>query len=141
MKKITINDEEIAITDSVEIENYLSKLENMNSAEVRIGFDERELCILINKERAFFMFLEDKDGTNYVSYDKNEAEHPAEDFLLSNGQLDEYPKNMTKPKKIIFEVAKQFWQNGERHNKINWIEGRIELITREKESLLQTAFQ
>jgi hypothetical protein len=123
MIKLIINDKDKDLKTLTEVDNAILSIANLKSAEIWLeGYNEKKLCILLNETRAFFMYL-DEEESSYMVYDESESEDDYEDFLLSNGQLDEYPKAMTVDRNNINDAIKHYYNTGQRFKDMNWIEG------------------
>ena len=119
--RITINDATRDIDSIADRNAFLSELKGLSSAEIWLeGPEGSKLCILINASRCFVMHMENEDEY-YVTFDKNEEKDQYEDFVLANGQLDEYPKNMTVKKENLNSVVTHFFESQSRAESLSWV--------------------
>ncbi|WP_299434706.1 hypothetical protein [uncultured Maribacter sp.] len=86
--------------------------------------DKSSLTVLTNKieKKVFLMFQDLEKDISYVPKISENSSELYVDFLLSNGQKDEYPANWL----VDFELAKksilEYYKNGQMWNGINWNE-------------------
>jgi hypothetical protein len=86
------------------------------------GHDEKKICVLLNESRAFVMYLPDNGGDSYSVVDKDEPEDEFEEFVLSNGQEDEYPKTMTVDKDTMIKILEHYYKTGNQYQGVQWVE-------------------
>lgn len=80
------------------------------------------ICSLINGDRGWLMYLR-YDGDAGFSTRNPEYAGPVEstvDYLLGNGQRDEYPASWTMPIHRIFEALEWFAANKTSPTEISW---------------------
>jgi len=123
MGKLTINEEDIVISNKTDLIEVLNSLEEKEKSEIWIEKDDREcLTILINKSRLFSMYLKDyEDGESITCFDETTSKESFENFYLSNGQLDEYPRCKTVDRKFLSDIFLTFYEKGVLTNQIKWI--------------------
>jgi hypothetical protein len=74
------------------------------------------------ENKAFLMF---QDLENDICYTPLNAEKSSDlyvDFLLSNGQMDEYPRNWLVDIKLVEKAISEYYKNGQMWDGINWVE-------------------
>ncbi len=121
MVKFIVNNK--SLIAQKEIDDILLDINGLKFAEIWIeGHEKGKLCVLMNNTRVFFMYLK-SDESSYLIFDENESEDYNEDFLLSNGQIDEYPKNMTVDREVANDIIRCYYLSGKRYDNINWVEG------------------
>lgn len=125
MANLTINDNQTVVSNSNELIKLLGSLDSREAFEVWIEQENKNsLCILANPSRLFCMYLENhEDGRSLVSFDKHSSKGLYENFKLSNGQLDEYPKNKTVDRKLLSDIFLTFYDKGALTDKVTWSEG------------------
>ncbi|MEM8837362.1 MAG: hypothetical protein AAGE89_04665 [Pseudomonadota bacterium] len=83
---------------------------------------EARMVALANKGSAFLMMLRFEGDTGFTS--RNQADSGPSDatmaFMLSNGQLDEYPESWVLPEGDWTEALVDFAVKGIRSDKIEW---------------------
>jgi hypothetical protein len=84
--------------------------------------DGRALCALIHSERGWLMYLPGLEDTGYSSRDPDYSGDPGAkmEFVLSNGQRDEYPVAWTLPLERIERAFRYFDETGDRAPFIEW---------------------
>jgi hypothetical protein len=84
--------------------------------------DGRALCALIHGARGWLMHLKEPGDTGYSSRDLEYTGDPDAmmDFVLSNGQRDEYPVAWTLPLEVVERALAYFRETGERAPFVSW---------------------
>lgn len=77
---------------------------------------------LINGERALLLF-EDEDDESFHAFNPGSDESRGEkvDFILSNGQRDEYPAQECLPVEEALRALIFFFEKGEKPDWIHWV--------------------
>ena len=125
MTNCIFNNKEIEINSESELSSLMkSGMENEFSEICFYEKDKTSLTVLTNKieKKAFLMFQDLEEEISYVPIISKNPSELYVDFLLSNGQMDEYPKNWL----VDFELAKksiiEYFINRQMWNGINWNE-------------------
>ncbi len=92
--KVDINDK-VEYFESIEnFKNMLKEIEHREFNEIWIsGHGQSNFSLLTNKNSAFVMYLREEGDSGFSSRSSQQDSIEYEEFMLSNGQLDEYPKN------------------------------------------------
>jgi immunity protein Imm1 of predicted polymorphic toxin system len=80
------------------------------------------MCMLRNGDRAWLMFLRDSDGDPGLS-SRNPGlakDKSSTRFLLSNGQMDEYPTSWTLPIDVACRAMEAFFSTGSYPDDVTW---------------------
>jgi hypothetical protein len=84
--------------------------------------DGRALCALINGDRGWLMWLSEPGDTGYSS--RNPAydgpEEAVIEYILTNGQRDEYPASWALPVEIVERALAHFRETGDRAPFVEW---------------------
>ncbi len=125
MIKISINDKEFEVKSESELIEYFDDSLKFKFVEIWIsGHGEATLATLINseKKKAFLMFqdLENEEYFNSVELKGNN--NLTMDFLLCNGQMDEYPVNWVVDIEKAKESVLEYYASGKMWNGIEWME-------------------
>jgi hypothetical protein len=88
----------------------------------RKGDDGPALCALINGDRGWLMYLNEPGDTGYSSRDPgyDGPDDAVIDYVLSNGQRDEYPASWALPVEIVERALAHFRETGERAPFVEW---------------------
>ena len=122
----SLNNQEFAITTVSDLRQHLESVRNQQFSEVWLtaNDDGPALAMLVNGAQAWLMYLRHQDGDPGFSSRHAEYNGPAEaplEFLLSNGQMDEYPVVWTLPLEEAFGACEYFLLNhGGRSPAIVW---------------------
>jgi len=109
-----------------DLREHLEPVRHQQFSEVWLAAnsDGPTLAMLVNGERAWLMYLRHQDGDPSFSSRNAHYSGPAEatiEFLLSNGQRDEYPVAWTLPLEEAFDACEYFLLNqGGRSPAIIW---------------------
>jgi hypothetical protein len=84
--------------------------------------DGRSLCALIHGDRGWLMYLREPGDPGYCSRDPDYDGAPDAmmDFVLSNGQRDEYPVAWTLPLDVVERALAHFRRTGSRAPFVTW---------------------
>ncbi len=105
--KILIKDKTYILNSKEDIDKIIEKLNSFNG-EIWVEYtEESKICILLNATRIYLMYL--NDDSSFVVLDKNIDDfNLTEEFILSNGQIDEYPLYQTISRKRLNEIIDMF---------------------------------
>lgn len=80
------------------------------------------LCALVHAESAWLMYLRHEGDAGFSSRSASFSGPPEQtiDFMLSNGQVDEYPASWTYPSETAFEVLVAFAREARVPDSIAW---------------------
>lgn len=123
MIKFSINNADI----NIETERYLNKKLNTIRTnkynELCIsGFGTSSLTVLINSKKAFLMYLRNEDDAGFNSMSSINDTEKTIDFLLSNGQMDQYPLHFLVNIDLAEKAILKYYKTGEMWQGIDWIE-------------------
>lgn len=124
---LTINDKKFYPADKNDLINEINNLENYKNkefAEIWLSLNKQDtpsLCILVNKERAFVMYLRYNGDVGYTSRDLTKSNTTEKiDFYLANGQLDKYPLFSTIPIQDAIKALQYFYLHQNMDPIITW---------------------
>ena len=123
MTKISFNGEDEDISSIEELDAALDRFDAQEKFELWASEDEGpSLCVLRNGVHAFLMYLRSPEDSGFVSSGKTAANGTVE-YLLSNGQLDEYPASWCIPVEQCYKALAYFFVNeGQRPEWLAWHE-------------------
>ena len=128
MKKKTkciFNNSEIDINSETELTDLIKSGEKNEFNEICVFEKEKTaLTILTNKleNKAFLMFQDLEKDISYTSFDQGKSSDQYIYFLLSNGQMDEYPTNWLIDIKLVKKTILEYYKTRKMWNGINWTE-------------------
>ncbi len=123
MIKLLVNNSTIQVKSEMELIREFEKLRNDRFCEIWIsGFGDASLTILMNQDKAFMMYLRNEDDSGFNSLDSEIETDEMMKFLLSNGQMDEYPLNFLVDKELAGKALLEYYKSGEMWNGIKWLE-------------------
>lgn len=105
--------------NKAELENQLNNGEQYKEIWLE-GPTKQSICALINGNIGWLMYLRFEGDAGLSSRNLSENSKENVEFILSNGQCDEYPKNWTYPLEILKEALFSFIDNGELPKQIEW---------------------
>ena len=122
---LTLNGQEYPVRSSEELHAYLEAVRQHDYAELWLNqVDGAALCVLVNRDKAWLMFLRDEDDAGFSS--RNPSYTGSSDatleFFLSNGQRDEYPADWCIPTEKALQAVRYLFEHGERPYWIQWHE-------------------
>jgi len=82
------------------------------------------MCALINGDQGWLMYLREPGDSGFSSRNPDYA-GPADatiDYLLSNGQRDEYPASWALPLEVVERALEHFVATGEQAPFVKWHE-------------------
>jgi hypothetical protein len=76
--------------------------------------DGQSMCALINGDRGWLMYLRENGDAGFSSRNPNYAgpENSVIEYVLSNGQRDEYPASWALPKADVLRALEFFRREG-----------------------------
>ena len=120
--KILIKDKTYILNSKEDIDKIIEKLNSFNG-EIWVEYtEESKICILLNATRIYLMYL--NDDSSFVVLDKNIDDfNLTEEFILSNGQIDEYPLYQTISRKRLNEIIDMFIKKQDKFiESFEWLE-------------------
>ena len=102
-----------------ELEKYLSNGEQYKEIWLK-GPNEQSICALINGGVGWLMYLRFEGDAGYSSRNQFETSEENIEYILSNGQRDEYPKKWAYPTEILKEALFSFIDNGTLPKQVEW---------------------
>lgn len=122
---LTLNGQEYAVASSAELASRLETVRQDNYAELWLNQADRPtLCVLVNRDKAWIMFLREEGDSGFSSRNPDYA-GPAGaklEFFLSNGQRDEYPAQWCIPTAEALQAMHYFFEHGEKSPAVYWHE-------------------
>ncbi|WP_100616449.1 hypothetical protein [Confluentibacter citreus] len=125
MTKCIFNNLEIDINSELELTDLIKSGAKNDFNEICIYEKEKTaLTILTNKikNKAFLMFQDLENEKCYTPLILENSSDLFVDFLLSNGQMDEYPSNWLVDIQLAEKAILEYYDNGQMWNGINWAE-------------------
>ncbi len=122
MTAVTINEDKLGPVGIRELENRLTGIEHSEHCEVWLDHPTGSaLCLLKSGSRAMLMLLRG-DGDSGMSSRANDVADRSDNlkFILSDGQVDEYPLAWTVPFDDAKRAAKYFWSSGKPAPHVQW---------------------
>ena len=84
------------------------------------GENGESLCALINGDIGWLMYLRFEGDAVFSSRNPNISSEEDIEFMLSNGQIDIYPKNWTYHINILREAMESFLKDGKIPHQVEW---------------------
>jgi len=83
--------------------------------------DGQRICLLLNGDRGFLMYLRHADGDCGFSTRNPYCNDDGKiDYILENGQGDEYPAKWAYPLPVLSEALQEFLQTGKIPSRVSW---------------------
>ena len=109
---LILNNQKILLTTIRELPQYFDKVRQRRFSELWIttGDNGPSLTMLINGESAWLMYLQNSNDSGFhtVNPSYNGSAEACLEFMLSNGQIDEYPLAWTLTLKDAFDACEYF---------------------------------
>lgn len=115
-----IDDEEILIDDIQELKLQINKLKGFQEILIS-GHGETTMLILLNPLFALLSFFRYEGDHGFLAIKSLEKSEVTEEFILSNGQKDEYPKNILIEREIGILAIPYYFKSGQMLPEIDWI--------------------
>ncbi len=123
---LTVNDQEYPIAGLDRLRERFDSIREREFAEVWLNkADGKALALLKNQDRAWLLFLRHQEGDSGFSSRNPDYTGPEDatlEFLLSNGQMDEYPAAWCLPLEETLRALEHFYLHGEKAPWIHWHE-------------------
>lgn len=109
--KVTIKNQIYYLSNSSDAINEITQKLKSFEGEIWIEYTEEiKLCLLLNQERIYLMYLNNEDY--WTASDESVKDNSlVEEFILENGQVDEYFLKETLPRKSLFTIIEKFVTN------------------------------
>lgn len=119
--KVHLNNKESEISSELELSDFLDEIDSAENAEAWIMSPKNQsLCLLKSGNNTFLMYLRYPEDEGFVSDSKSEI-NDTDEFILGNGQADEYPLSWCIDKEWAYKAFAYFYVNeGEQSPHINW---------------------
>lgn len=78
------------------------------------------LVVLLNPERAFVMWMSEQGSTGQHAVEPSADGQDAQEFVLSNGQVDEFSSYDTISREVALEAVAHFIQTREPSHHLKW---------------------
>lgn len=83
--------------------------------------DGQRICLLLNGDRGWLMYLRDADGDcGFSSRNPGCNEDGKIDYILENGQWDEYPARWAYTLPALSEALQEFLQTRRIPSRVSW---------------------
>lgn len=80
------------------------------------------LCCLKSGDDAMLMYLRHEGDSGFVAHNAERSESERIDFILTNGQMDSYPRSWTVPYETARWAMERFWFTKKMDDRISWID-------------------
>src|SRR5262245_21214802 len=120
--RLRIDNDELGEISIEALAARLTGLSDRARAEVWLDHDECSICLLKHDDRAMLMLLRFDGDSGLTSRASDDQDDIALDFMLSNGQRDEYPVGWTIPYGDARRALEYFWSHKDAAPFIAWSE-------------------
>lgn len=120
---LTLTGQQHAIDFASELAHHLETVSQYEFIELYLNqINGAALCVLVNRDNAFLMFLPDEGSSGFTSRnsDYSGPEDAQIEFRLGNGQRDEYPAQWCVSTQDAIEALNYFLENGQMSPSISW---------------------
>lgn len=119
--KAHLNNKEYKLRTEEELSEYLEEVDSTDNVEAWITSQSgSSICLLKAQDRTFLMYLRYLGDVGFVSHSDSDVQESIE-FLMANGQADEYPLSWCIEKEWAYKALAYFFVNtGEQSPHINW---------------------
>lgn len=119
--KLLLNKIENQIETLDELSEWFESIDSTENVEAWIvSTEETSLCMLKNVKDVFLMYLRYPGDVGFVS-GSQDVESEMTEFLLANGQTDEYPLSWCIDKEMAYKAMVYFFVNaGDQSPHIAW---------------------
>ena len=119
-----LNENAFEISSEEDLGVYLDRLDSFEYTEAWLNNDEKEsICLLKAQDHMFLMYLRYPGDSGFITKGSDESDSSIE-FVLSNGQADEYPLSWCIDCESAYKGLAYFYENnGEQSPYIEWQEG------------------
>lgn len=119
---VTINKQSYRITSLAQLQAIISKHTDTYQEYSMSGHGERSLLVLFNPQKAMAIYFNYPGDSGFSTNNPNGAEDVLQDFLLSNGQRDEYPESMLIDHRPAHDILRYYLLKGDRYADVVWVE-------------------
>jgi hypothetical protein len=105
--------------NKTELEQHLNNSEQFKEIWLQ-GPSKQSICALINGNVGWLMYLRFEGDAGYSSRNPLETSEENIEYILSNGQRDEYPKKWAYPIDTLKAALFSFIDNGALPKQVEW---------------------
>ena len=120
---VEANGQKFVIKNLAELHVILNKFDTIEDVEYSLtGHGETSLTILLNKNKAFAMYLREEGDSGLTTLNYNDHGYKMQSFILANGQHDEYPMDYLVTKREAIEIMRYYLLTGKLSEGVDWRE-------------------
>ncbi|WP_343565688.1 hypothetical protein [Sphingobacterium sp.] len=120
---LVANGKEFSITTLVELKTVVVQFHETEFVEYTLsGHDESSIILLKNSTHSFAIYLRFNGDAGYTTHNPKGTTSEMKDFILTNGQRDEYPTALLVDNKDGLEILQFYLLTGEMYPGIKWQE-------------------
>lgn len=121
--EINVNQDTYNISSSEELQELFIRLDRIEYKEFYFrGNDDTSLIVLMNAQNSLCVYFADTQGGNsYHIHNPDGNPEKYDDFILSNGQRDEYEQTLLVDNKTAQETMLFYFTTGKQYEKVVWV--------------------
>lgn len=120
---LTANGKEFSVTTLAELQIVIKQNQEKSFVDYSFsGHGETTVLLLRNSTHSFAIYLKYDGDAGFTTHDPKGTSTEMKDFMLTNGQKDEYPTALLVDNKDGLEILKFYLLTGEMYPGVDWRE-------------------
>lgn len=120
---LTANGDEFSVITLAELQIVLAQCQEKSFVDYSFsGHGETTVLLLRNSTHSFAIYLKYEGDAGFTTYNAKGTSTEIQNFMLTNGQKDEYPTSLLVDNKDGLEILKFYLLTGEMYPGIEWRE-------------------
>ncbi|KFF02809.1 hypothetical protein IX38_12625 [Chryseobacterium luteum] len=123
MLNLTLNEKKYSVTTLAQLDRIFKYSQDIQYVEFSFsGHHETAILLLKNLTYSFAIYLKFDEDTGFTTHNSKGKDDEMQDFVLTNGQKDEYPTSQLVDNKDGLEILKYYLLTGKMYPDIEWRE-------------------
>jgi hypothetical protein len=119
--KLSVNNNIHFVTSKEQLEDIFRQYEPVAYKEFSIGNGKTSLLAVMNSRHTLCIYFRDMDGGESMhSFNPEGDKDKYDEFIISNGQRDEYSEDMLIDNRTAYEAIACYLESGKACDKIIW---------------------
>lgn len=120
--ELYINNNKYSVVSIPQLVAIIKQYESVVYKEISLFDDQTSLLVVMNKIHSLCVFFTDVNGGDSMhSFNPDGNNNNYDEFILSNGQRDEYSEDMLIDNEMAYQALYYYLEWGKAYDKITWV--------------------